>query len=158
MRAATVKELKTELELLPQHKLVQLCLRLSKFKKENKELLTYLLFEESNEAGYVQSVKNEMDEAFTELNTKSMYIAKKNLRRILRMVNRYIRYSDEKTTEASLLIHYCEKIKASELDLSKSVILSNIYASQLKKIRSAIATMHEDLQYDFKRELNAIAI
>ncbi|MEO8769851.1 MAG: hypothetical protein ABI402_07195 [Ferruginibacter sp.] len=156
MRAASLKDIKTELDLQPQQVLLGLCLRLAKFKKENKELLTYLLFEENNEAGYVESVKGEVDLAFLELNIKSVYIAKKNLRRILRSINRYIKYSSVKTTEATLLIYFCSKIKASGLQIDKSTALSNIYASQVKKIKTAIATLHEDLQYDFKKELEEI--
>ena len=59
MKAVTVKELKTELVDRSHSELMELCLRLSRFKKENKELLTYLLFESSNEAGYINSVKIE---------------------------------------------------------------------------------------------------
>lgn len=156
MRAASLKEIKTELETQPDHVLLNLCLRLAKFKKENKELLTYLLFEESNEAGYVESVKGEIDAAFLELNIKSLYIAKKNLRRILRFINRYIKYSSEKTTEATLLMHFCNKVKDSGLAIDKSTALANLYASQIKKIKAAIATMHEDLQYDYLKELKTI--
>ena len=156
MRAASLKDIKTELDLQPQHVLLGLCLRLAKFKKENKELLTYLLFEESNEAGYVESVKAEVDLAFLDLNIKSVYIAKKNLRRILRSINRYIKYSSIKTTEATLLIYFCSKINASGLQINKSTALSNIYASQVKKIKAAIATLHEDLQYDYQKELELI--
>ena len=45
MKASTVSELKEELKHLPPAQLLELCLRLARFKKENKELLTYLLFE-----------------------------------------------------------------------------------------------------------------
>ena len=49
MKAATVHEIKVELSTLKAAELVDLCLRLTKFKKENKELLTYLLFEGHDE-------------------------------------------------------------------------------------------------------------
>ena len=45
MKAATVHELKEELKHRSAAQLVELCNRLVRFKKENKELLTYLLFE-----------------------------------------------------------------------------------------------------------------
>ena len=60
MKAASVKDIKTELEHQSQSKLLSLCLKLTKFKKENKELLTYLLFEADNENAYIDSVKNEI--------------------------------------------------------------------------------------------------
>lgn len=156
MRAAALKEIKTALEQQPQNVLLSLCLRLVRFKKENKELLTYLLFEEGNESGYIESVKHEIDTAFLELNTKNMYIAKKNLRKILRSINRYNKYSGLKATEASLLMYFCTKVNDCGININKSTALVNLYASQIKKIKSAIATMHEDLQYDFKRELDLI--
>jgi hypothetical protein len=56
---------------------VELCLRLGKFKKENKELLTYLLFEAHNEQAYVESVEKELDELFGEINQSHLYFAKK---------------------------------------------------------------------------------
>ena len=45
MKAATVAQLKKELQFKSQEEIMELCLRLARFKKENKELLTYLLFE-----------------------------------------------------------------------------------------------------------------
>ena len=43
MKAAGVKAIKEELKNRDREELSELCLSLSKFKKENKELLTYLL-------------------------------------------------------------------------------------------------------------------
>ena len=48
MKAATLNEIKQELTNLPSTRVLDLCLRLGRFKKENKELLTYLLFEAHN--------------------------------------------------------------------------------------------------------------
>ena len=64
MKAATVKQIKDELSERSPKELLEYCLRLSKFKKENKELLTYLLFEASDEESFIHSIKNEMDEQF----------------------------------------------------------------------------------------------
>ncbi len=58
MRTATINELKKELGTVPHAQLVgELCLRLAKYKKESKELLTYLLFEAHSLDGYIASVK-----------------------------------------------------------------------------------------------------
>ena len=73
MKAATVAQLKIELKFRDTEELLELCLRLSKFKKENKELLTYLLFEAHNEEGYIQTVQEELDEMFSEINTNSYF-------------------------------------------------------------------------------------
>jgi hypothetical protein len=156
MRAASVKEIKTGLEEISPKELLAICLRLSKFKKENKELITYLLFEAQDEEAYIRSVKSEIDLSFESLNTNNMYIAKKNIRKIVRIANRFIKYSNLETTAATILIYVCIKIKSSGLNLNKSQALHNIYTSLIKKIKLTISTLHEDLQYDFNSELNEI--
>lgn len=157
MKSASIKEIKAELEDKSEQELLEFCLRLIKFKKENKELLTYLLFDAGDENGYILNIKNQVDAYFDELNTKNLYIAKKNLRKILRYINRFAKYSGSKSTEATLLIYFCNKTNESGLNISKSAALSNLYASQIKKIKAAVATMHEDLQYDFSKEIDSLS-
>ena len=125
MKAATVKELRAELNNLPSKELVEVCLRLSKFKKENKELLTYLLYEASNEDGYIATVKLEIDQQFEEINRKSYYFIKKSIRKILRDVKKYIRYSKKKETEVELLIYFCQKLKEFKPSIRKNDTLYN---------------------------------
>ena len=153
MKAATVKELKTELTHQSQAELVELCLQLSKFKKENKELLTYLLYEAENEEGYIESVKNEIDEQFELINTSSYFYIKKSVRKILRIVKKYIRYSKQKETEVELLLHFCYVLKNMQPSIYKNVSLTNIFNRQVLLIKKSIATLHEDLQYDYNLEL-----
>ena len=120
MKTATVQELKQELLALKPAKLTELCLRLARFKKENKELLTFLLFEAHDEGAYIQSVKELIEEGFTELPKPNLYLSKKTLRKILRITNRYIKYSGSKTAEVSLLIYFCQQMKSSGIPYEKS--------------------------------------
>lgn len=156
MKAASSKEIKSALLEQSSTQLIDLCLRLARFKKENKELLTYLLFEEQDEDAYILSAKKIIDEGFQTLNIQSVYIAKKNLRKIIRITNKFIKYSGIDTTEITLLIYVCRCIKESGLKLNNSVALKNIYLSLLKKISTKISGMHEDLQYDFNKEVQAL--
>lgn len=154
MKTATIQELKQELQAVNHSKLLELCLRLAKFKKENKELLTFLLFEAHDEETYINSVKALIDEGFTELPKPNLYLTKKSLRKILRTTNRYIKYSGSKLAEATLLIYFCNKLKTSGIPYSKTTVLKNLYEMQLKKINSAMKTLHEDIQYDLRKELD----
>ncbi len=156
MKTASLKEIKAELENTAPAVLLELCLRLIKFKKENKELLTYLMFEASDERSYVASVNALLDELFETVNKSQLYFAKKTIRKIVRIANRYIKYSDSKTTEPDVLIHVCEKINELGLDLKRNTALHNIYLSQLKKIKKAVAAMHEDEQYDYLKMLEEL--
>jgi hypothetical protein len=156
MKAATIHELKQELLTLSQKELVELCQRLGKFKKENKELLTYLLYEAHNEEGYIKSTKIGIDELFTEINLSQLYFAKKSLRRIVRLINKYCRYSGIKTTEIELHLYFAAKLKNSGIPIRQNKVISNLYDSELKKIKTVLATLHEDLQYDYRRELEKL--
>ncbi|MFM9909880.1 MAG: hypothetical protein ACKVOW_11050 [Chitinophagaceae bacterium] len=149
MKTASIHELKQELLVIKPVELLNLCLRLSKFKKENKELLTYLLFEANNENGYVAGVKQEIDELFSTINLSQLYFAKKSLRKIARIINKYCRYSGINETEIELRIYFCELIKDSGIPISKNPVIKNLYDSQVKKICSIVETLHEDLQYEF---------
>ena len=156
MKTASIQELKQELQAVSQPKLLELCLRLAKFKKENKELLTFLLFEAHNEEAYINSVKVLIDEGFTELPKATLYLTKKTLRKILRITNRYIKYSGSKQAAVTLLIYFCNQMKHSGIPYQKSIVLNNLYEQQLIKINIALKELHEDLQYDFQQELDAL--
>jgi hypothetical protein len=150
MKAVSVKALSQELLDRTPKELRDLCLRLSRFKKENKELLTYILFESMDEALYIESVKEEIDLQFDEVNRKSYYFMKKGLRRILLSTKKYIRYSQNKKTEVDLLIYYCSKLKKFTPSIKKNKALLNLYARQTEIIAEKLKHLHEDLQYDYE--------
>ena len=156
MKTASLKEIKTELEKVPPDVLLELCLKLTKFKKENKELLTYLLFEEGNETSYVSSVKEMLDEIFTTVNKTQLYFAKKTIRKIVRIANKYIKYSNCSNTEPDLLIHICEKINEININLTKNTALHNIYLSQVKKIKKSIENLHNEEKYDYLKLIETL--
>ena len=156
MKAATVKEIKTELSYRSQKELVEIILRLSKFKKENKELLTYLLYESENESSYVQSVKKEMDSLFNQMNKTSFYYIKKSTRKILSIVKKYIRYSQKKETEVDLLIYFCMQFRKHVRGYKKSTAMKNLYGRQTEAVIKALNTLHEDIQFDYQEELERI--
>lgn len=156
MKAVTVKEINQELINRTPKELRELCLRLSRFKKENKELLTYLLFESSDEVSYIESVKKEIDEQFAQINKKSYYLIKKGLRRILLNIRKYVRYSQNKKTEVDLLIYFCVKLKKFTPPIQRNTRLLNIYNTQIEAIRKKVSVLHEDLQFDYESELEAL--
>lgn len=153
MKAATLSEIKAELKALPPAQLIDICLHLAKYKKDNKELLTYLLFEAQDEATYVKSAKNHINEQFDEINRSNIYFAKKTIRKILRTTSKFIKYSGSKQTETELLIFFCKKLKHSGISIQSSTALTNLYERQIIKIEKALSAMHEDLQFDYREEL-----
>jgi len=156
MKAVSVKQLKIALNNCSQSEMIELCLNLSKFKKENKELLTYLLFEADFEEGYIETVKLEIDEQFELINTKTYYFIKKSIRKILRIIKKYIRYSKKKETEIELLLYFCQKLKAFKPSIKNNTVLKNIYIREVDAIKKKLLLLHEDLQYDYNLELEKL--
>lgn len=157
MRTASIQELKQELTGLSPAQLAGLCLRLARFKKENKELLTYLLFEAHDEQGYIGGVKQEMELLFTTINQTSLYFAKKTIRKILRIANKYARYSGSATVETELLLHFCTLLQHSGIAFRQHAALSNLYEGQIKKINKVVQSMHPDLQHDYQKALQRLS-
>jgi hypothetical protein len=97
-----------------------------------------------------------MNSQFEQINFNSVYFIKKTLRKILRIVNKYIRYSGSDLVAAELLLHFCQYINDMDTAAKNTTVIVNIYNNQLKKIKAAIAAMHEDLQYDYIKALEAL--
>ncbi len=156
MKAVSIKELKDELTDCSPSVLRDLCLHLARFKKENKELLTYLLFESSDEALYILNVKQEVDEQFELINKKTPYLIKKSFRKILRTIRKYSRYSKKKETEVELLVYFCSELKKFTPSIHRNTGLHNFYLKQIDAIRKKVTLLHEDLQFDYGEELERL--
>ena len=156
MKSASLNELKQELLTLPPKRVLELCLKLAKFKKENKELLSYLLFEADNEQGFVESIKLELDEQFIDLPKGNWYLAKKGLRKILRSIVKYSKHTATKESEVEMLLHFCQCLQSSGIRYRSYKALSSLYDSQLKKLNTLIEQVHEDLRFDYKKQLESL--
>ncbi len=157
MKPASISDLKKDLMNMSSVEVAELCIRLAKYKKENKELLTYLLYEAEHEETYIENIKKEVDQHFKEINYTNIYFAKKSMRKILRIINKYIRYSGLKQTEVELLIFYCLHLKNAKVSIHTSNALTNLYQRQIEKIKKSLATLHEDLQYDYQDKLEELS-
>jgi len=149
MKTATVREIKIELKEKTEIELIELCLTLSKFKKENKELLTYLLYERENEASYIESVKEDINLEFEELRDYTIYWTNKKVRKALRNAKKYIRYSKNSETEVELLLFFCSELKILIDELYSTRVLENILNKQIEFIEKKVLKLHEDLQFDY---------
>lgn len=158
MKTASISEIKKELNRRSYQEVVDLCLRQAKYKLDNKELLTYLLFEAGDELAYIQGVRDEVDALFADINHNTTYLIKKSLRKILRRLNKYIKYSGHKRSEVELRLHFCRRLHESGIDYKQTTALMNLYSRQMDLIVKAIDGLHEDLQFDYKHEMLDLAL
>ena len=154
MKPAGVKVIKEDLQTRSREELTELCLSLSKFKKENKELLTYLLFEASDENYFIKGIKEEITTQFEQVNRKSYYYVKKSIRKILRNTKKNIRYSKKKQTEVELILFFCKILIDFTPSITKSIPLTNIFEREIQRIKKIILTLDPDLQYDYGIEID----
>lgn len=156
MYTASLSELKKELKRLSEEEMLDVCLKLTRYKKDNKELLHYLLLEAGNEGFYIEQVKDDITEAFSTVNPTSLYLAKKTIRKALRLATKQIRFSGNKQTEVEILMYFCQSLIDLNLPLRDSKVLVNLLTNQIKKIEKALSSLHEDLQYDYQEELERL--
>ncbi|MBA3971307.1 MAG: hypothetical protein H0X46_04060 [Bacteroidetes bacterium] len=158
MKPHTINEIQKELKTLEPQQVLELCMRLAKHKKENKELLSYLLFDVNDEKEYLEKVKAQLNELFFEINRKSTYTTKKGLQKVVRNLNKFIKNSSKKESDIELRIYFCNKIRSARINLDSSKIISNLYYREIEKIKTSYSKLHEDLQYDFKEALEKLSV
>jgi hypothetical protein len=156
MLTETLPTIKKELQHKSSEELLELCLRLSKFKKENKELMSYLLFMEADIPTYINEVKKQIDEDFSQINHSNYYLIKKSVRKILRYAKKQIRFTLKKEVAVEVLIHFCMKMKTISPSIKNNKMLTNIYDRQITAIQKDVSMLHEDLQYDYQLKLEAM--
>lgn len=153
LKPASSIDIKQELVKQPPKKLIELCLRLARFKKENKELLSFLLFEAEDEQSFVQTITLEIQEAFETLPRGNLYFTKKALRKILKNIVRYTKYVNNKESEVEMRLKFVKNLKAFDLPYQTNQAISHIYRQQLSKLDALVSLLHVDLQYEYKLQL-----
>ena len=157
MKSRSLSDIRKELPLLEKEEIEQLCLKLAKFSTANKELLSYLLFYPGAEEQFLAEVIDDLNCSFNDLNSSNAYLTKKTLRKILRTIKKYAHYSPSKAMEIEIRLHFCRQFKELGLLNLRDMALRNIFNRELQKISKLIGTLHEDLQYDYRLELEKIA-
>lgn len=154
MKISSIITLRKELLYLEKEELLEICLKLTKFSTANKEYLSYLLFYSGLENNFISEIKLEISKNFEELSSRSAYLAKKTLRKIIRLIKKYSKYSPAKEVEIELRIHFCHLFKQKKLHKLSDKPLQNIFERETNKIEKLISMLHEDLQHDYLKVLN----
>lgn len=155
MKAEKLTDIKKELSHKTVQQLSDLCLRLAKYKKDNKELLTYLLYGANDPLRYAEQVKSFLEDDFKAL-PKNQYYAIKSLRKILRLLTKQAKYTASKQAELELLIWFCKNYIAYADNKTVNKTLQGLFLRQVEKINKLLPRLHEDLQYDYRQELERI--
>ncbi len=143
-----LQDVKKELQHLPAVQIAELCLRLARYKKENKELLAYLLFDANNKEAFIEKIKAEVGFMFSNLPSHS-YNAAKSQRKILRLISKYAKFMATKETEIELLLNFCKNYIEFTDRKTTYKPLRLILTRQIQKIMVLMDKLHEDVRLDF---------
>lgn len=157
MKPEKLNDLKKILSKQGNIELIDICLRLAKYKKENKELLSYLLFDAHDPMNYAEQIKTLLSPEFENLQ-KHYYYCSKSLRKIIRLMNRYAKYTGLKEVEIELYIWFCTNYLL-HVDLNtKHKALQLLLNRQFDKILKLMDKLHEDLQFDYQQEFESLLL
>jgi hypothetical protein len=155
MNNPKLAELKKELQYRELNELKDLCLKLAKYKTENKELLNYLLFYQDRKEDYVLEVKTLLSIDFENL-YPSVYYVTKQLRKLTRIMNKHIKYIGEKDKETEIALSFCELFIDTDLVKSNHKALIGLLFRQLKRVNKLIPKLQEDLQFDYQQQFDLL--
>ena len=155
MKVEKLSDIKKELKSLNSEALTEICLKLAKYKKDNKELLSYLLYEADNPLNYAEEVKSTLSINFQTLN-RSAYTSTKEIRKIVRLFTKHAKYTGSKEVEVELLLWFCEMFLKYADTRSSHKPLVTIFSRQMEKIRRILPKLHEDLQFDYSSTYNIL--
>lgn len=156
MQTASITEIKRALQYSESDNRLEFLLRLARFKKENKELLHYLLFEAEDENRFIERVNSDISTGLESIPVTTPYREKKAVQAVLRLANRQIKYSGKPATKVEILLHFCRELKGFRAYTKGNTQIVKTFESQLKKIESEIPKLHPDLQYDYEVALKKV--
>jgi hypothetical protein len=150
-----LSDLKKELLELSKPELIQLCLRVAKLKRENKELLAYLIFDSEDPLFYAQKLKPEIKEVFKQPFQHAYYLTK-SIRKAMRLITKYYRFTSNKQGETELLIYLVEEFYLSWRNEYRYQALGKVIYRCLEKAQSNLKKIDEDFRADFEDPINEL--
>jgi hypothetical protein len=157
MNSPKLNDLKKELQHLDVNQLKDVCLRLAKYKVENKELLNYLLFFENSKEDYIENIKKLIVNEFDDLHP-SVYYVKKQLSKLIRIINKHIKFIGEKDKEIDIVLSFCDEFIKHPVVKAGYKALSMILYRQLKRANKLIPKMNDDLAFDYQNMFDDLIV
>lgn len=166
MKLSEHKDLKKEILALPVKEKDKLLLRLVAKDKVLTEHLHFLLLEdESNLSDRVAFIKNEITEAFDDLNTTPKTSAKDALlvlRKQAKQINHFYKVTKSGFDEIELKLLMFNaapmkfRYKVYSLTRNHEQLLANYVVKSIIMLLRKFGKLHEDLQFDLKEAVNEL--
>ncbi len=116
-------------------------------------MLAYLLFDSDNPLAYAEQIKGAIDELLEDI-ARNQYGGTKTFRKAMQLITQYNRFTKFKQGEIELLLHFITRYLEIVSPDTRYPPLLGLAFRALRKARTLIAKLHEDLQYDYTSEYN----
>lgn len=156
MKVASAQEIRKTLLNMEPREITDVVMRMLRYKKDNKELASYLLYNSSDEQAFVDEITEEINASFAELKYEGAYKYTKQIRKIIRLANKPIRYSGLPSTQVEVLLCILENLKPILSGKHGSNVLSGIYMRQVDIVAKAMDKLHEDIRYDYVKQFERL--
>lgn len=157
MKTNGIAEIKKTIKNISQTELAEICLKLARLKKDNKEYIHFLLYESADPLAYAEDVKESLHDSLTNLN-RHPGLKVKELRKHLRFLSRHIRYTSSTEVEITLIIWFAEMMITYAGVRQSNKALYSLFIRQIEKVRKSFPKLHEDLQFDYTHPYNDLLL
>lgn len=156
MKISSLAEIKKELKFLSDKELIEVIADLSKFSTDNKMFLYFKIFGKDNPELFTEMIQEELLMEFRKSNKSNYHKAKKSAQLIRRKLNKFLKFTRNKSTKVELISFFCKKLSEYGFLAYKHPVIENLFYMQVGKIDKLIIEMHEDLQYDFQHKVDEL--
>ncbi|GAB4107739.1 hypothetical protein GCM10028791_01860 [Echinicola sediminis] len=156
MKLPSLAQIKKELSHLTEEELIALLMETAKFTTDNKQFLFFKVYGRENPGFFQEMVEEELQLAFEGANLDHAHFAKKSAQAIRRKLNKYLKFTKEKTIQIELIAFFCRGLQEQGYLKFDHPVIDNLYQMQLNKIQKLVAGLHEDLQYDYQEVLEEL--
>ncbi len=101
-------------------------------------------------------VKDEVDQAFYSIRHLNTHQNKKVLQKIMRVLNKYKRFTQSKTFETEILLYICHSLQKSGLFLGLHTYAGLLLRKTVLKVEKLMESLHEDLRFDYEEDLRKV--
>ncbi len=147
-----LQQQKKEITKLDAKTLADICIKLAKYKTENKEFLNYLLFHSYDNQPYIDELKLEINNTFSALKFND-YAHFKLIKVLLLRINKHLKFIGDKNQEAEIVAQFCNTFMANVSVRSYYNGLIQILFRQFVRLQKIVGKLDEDLQFDYKDDI-----
>lgn len=155
MTTIKLQNQKKEIAKLDAKTLAEICIRLAKYKTENKEFLNYLLFHSYDNQPYIDEIKSDITNTFLSFNQND-YLNSKVLKGLLTRLNKQLKFIADKNREAEIVTEFCLAFIANVSVRCYYAGLMQVLYRQFVRLQKVVGKLDEDLQFDYKEDIYTI--